>query len=386
MTSVFGYNEGRPLHRSPSGRRWASLDEGRASRAVSGVRAGAVPLPAVASSRDTWAGMLVVEQLGHQLADVGSLGAAAADVPAALWERALYEPLRDFLARPGKRFRARLVEACYRIAGGSGSPAPLVLQIVEMLHAGSLIVDDIEDGSETRRGEPSLHARYGLPLALNAGNWLYFWPQVLLQRLGLSPQAELLARRAISTTLFAAHHGQALDLAVKVHELAPSEIARVVQATSELKTGRLMALAAELGAMVAGASPGTRRALRAFGVELGCVLQALDDTSGLCSPRLRAKGIEDVSLGKATWVWASAAHSLPSQRMGQLLHQAQLVSRGEMPAERLAESLVAPAKVASDAVPVRLERAFGALRAAIGSPPELESLTEEIERLERGYD
>jgi hypothetical protein len=54
--------------------------------------------------------------------------------------------------------------------------------VVEFIHAGSLVVEDIEDGSRIRRGRVALHVRYGMPVALNAGNWLYFWPFELLKK------------------------------------------------------------------------------------------------------------------------------------------------------------------------------------------------------------
>jgi hypothetical protein len=119
-------------------------------------------------------------------------------LPPHLWERALLGPAREFLRRPGKQFRARLVEACWMLAGGApgNMPAELPL-IVELLHAGSLIVDDIEDGSHVRRGAPTLHEIYGTALALNTGNWMYFWPLALIDRLGpraASGSAERTAR------------------------------------------------------------------------------------------------------------------------------------------------------------------------------------------------
>jgi hypothetical protein len=67
--------------------------------------------------------------------------------------------------------------------------------VVESLHAGSLIVDDIEDDSDLRRDAATLHRIYGVPVALNAGNWLYFWPQVLLSRIPLTDEAPERPRR-----------------------------------------------------------------------------------------------------------------------------------------------------------------------------------------------
>ena len=119
---------------------------------------------------------------------------------AAIGERALRGPLREFLSRPGKAFRGRLVEASWHVARGRFEPVPEILPIVvEALHAGSLIVDDIEDDATERRGGPALHRMVGTPVALNAGNWLYIWPQHLLRASTSRPRSALgFARRWIS--------------------------------------------------------------------------------------------------------------------------------------------------------------------------------------------
>ena len=56
----------------------------------------------------------------------------------------------------------------------------LISVVAEFVHNGSVIIDDIKDDSRTRRGEPTIHLRYGLPTAINAGNQLYFLPLLAL--------------------------------------------------------------------------------------------------------------------------------------------------------------------------------------------------------------
>ena len=80
------------------------------------------------------------------------LGDEAAAVPARLWATALHDPARHFLREPGKGFRATLVQLGWQLAGGAtGQCPPELVVVLEWLHAGSLIVDDIEDGSLTRQ-------------------------------------------------------------------------------------------------------------------------------------------------------------------------------------------------------------------------------------------
>src|SRR5262245_42361449 len=94
---------------------------------------------------------------------------------------ALLNPVKDVTSNHGKRIRGKLVTLSYRLLAEGSAPSPveavqcgICAEVVELIHAGSLVVDDIEDGSMIRRGRPALHIRYGLPTALNAGNWLYF--------------------------------------------------------------------------------------------------------------------------------------------------------------------------------------------------------------------
>ena len=85
---------------------------------------------------------------------------------------------------------ARLVELGWELAEAPGTAPSDLAHMVELLHAGSMIVDDIEDGSQRRRGEPALHVLHGVPLALNTGNLLYFLPLGLLRRLRLGANRE----------------------------------------------------------------------------------------------------------------------------------------------------------------------------------------------------
>ena len=174
-------------------------------------------------------------------------------IPWAVWDEALYGPLADFLARPGKEFRARLVDTAWELAGRKTAPPAELRWIVEVLHAGSLIVDDIEDDSSYRRGELALHKKWGLGRALNAGSWLYFWSDWLIERLELAPPVELAARRLVDRTLLRAHQGQALDLSTRVYDLAQADVPAVVTVTTQLKSGALMQLATSLGAVAAAA-------------------------------------------------------------------------------------------------------------------------------------
>src|SRR5689334_8314075 len=256
----------------------------------------------------------------HAIANNGDLtellGFDAAPAVETILMDVLLRPVADLTANPGKRIRAQLVSFSYRLVSGD---RPLSMtaarryrscaEAIELIHAGSLIIDDIEDGSTVRRGRPALHRLYGVPIALNAGNWLYFWPAELLKQTGLSEDDLLLVYEHYHRTLLRAHFGQALDLGTRVDTLAQDAVTEVCLASMRLKTGALMGFATLLGAALADASETLLSALDDFGRELGVALQMFDDLGnviGKCEP---SKHYEDLILSRPSWIWACAAQT-----------------------------------------------------------------------------
>lgn len=84
----------------------------------------------------------------------------------------LSDPARDYLGRGGKGLRPALLLATVEAFGGGVDDGVPSAAALELLHTAFLVHDDIEDDSELRRGEPSLHRRYGLGPAVNAGDGL----------------------------------------------------------------------------------------------------------------------------------------------------------------------------------------------------------------------
>lgn len=329
----------------------------------------------------------LVELLEQSFLDGSDADAAlAAAVPPALWDRALLDPLREFLARPSKEFRARLLELGFHLGGGApGAPPRELPLLIESLHAGSLIIDDIEDDSASRRGAATMHRQHGVPVALNAGSWLFFWAQVLLSRLPLDDATRLAAHERMAACLLRCHEGQALDLTVRVDALAQAQVPRIVKVITGLKTGSLIGLATSLGALAAGASGRRLEAIAAFGRSIGVGLQMLDDLSGILNGKRRQKAIEDLRLGRATWVWAWLAADLSADTYQQL--RAEL--RGAVTAAS-ADSLVERIRFRLDGVGlqrtrVQLDGATDGLRAVIGGGAWCDDLRAELSWLERRY-
>jgi geranylgeranyl pyrophosphate synthase len=312
----------------------------------------------------------------EELAAEALRGAGRVDV--AHWRRAILDPALEFVARPGKQIRARLVHGTWSLAGGPGDPPEELALAIELLHAGSLIVDDIEDGSATRRGRPALHRSWGLSTALNTGNWLYFLALDLLGRSGLEEGGVPADRRAIQT-LLRCHHGQALDVSIRVSELEPGEVHGVVATITSLKTASLMELAVRLAAAGAGAGEKEVLALARFGHELGVYLQMLDDLSSVTSAARRDKGAEDLALSRATWPWAWLAEELDEPAFAELQARARRVAAGEdAPTPLIAELGEAAGPVGRAAARAQIAPALEVVSDAVDAPAYLDELEADI--------
>lgn len=230
-------------------------------------------------------------------------------------EKSLIQPIQDMFSRPGKQFRGKIVEWGYRLGSGRVKSMnsdrerqiQICARVVEWIHAGSLIVDDIEDNSEIRRGAPTLHRKFGVPIALNAGNWCYFWPFEQIRQSQVSPEMELELYRVCHQALLRAHFGQAIDIGVPIDQMELTRIPEICRASLELKTGALMGLAMEMGVILSGATPERRTALCEFGERFGVALQMFDDLGNLTCNETdltkKAKHFEDLMLRRPSYVW-----------------------------------------------------------------------------------
>ena len=344
-----------------------------------------LPLP-VAAAPSSAAASALLEQHFSRSSLSELLGTEAAALARQLWGRALEDPVSSFLERPGKALRAELVARSFELAGGQGPCPPRLGAIVEILHAGSLIIDDIEDGSSSRRGGPALHRSHGLPIALNAGNWMYFWALGLIEGTTDNPELELRLHRWACRTLLRCHHGQALDLSANVYLLEQSEVPGVVLAAAELKTGALMELAAVLGAVAAGAGSELVKQFAGFGRAVGVGLQMLDDVGGIVSQRRCHKGHEDLALGRPTWPWAWLSTSLSEARFEELRQQGREIAKSQLHPELVARQLRALLG-GSGRMRVRrhIQQAFARLEAAVGPQAALDDLRAQLQRMEKSY-
>jgi geranylgeranyl diphosphate synthase type I len=161
-------------------------------------------------------------------------------------------------------------------AYGDANQATGVAAAIELLHAFSLVHDDIEDGDRERRHRPTLWALYGLPLALNAGDALYALAfRTLHETLGLlDRETAALSLQVFGEACLRLVEGQHLDLEFEARPLvSPAEYLAMACG----KTGALLGAALGLGALYGGAGSDAVRQLQEGGIELGVAFQARDD-------------------------------------------------------------------------------------------------------------
>ena len=132
------------------------------------------------------------------------------------WEpqRHLYGPIRDFLARSGKGLRPALCIATARALGGRAEDALPAAAGLEMLHNGFLVHDDIEDGSDSRRGAATMHRSAGIPIALNAGDSMNALAMRLFRKTGerLGPATAMRILQEVDHLVVETLEGQAMEL------------------------------------------------------------------------------------------------------------------------------------------------------------------------------
>jgi geranylgeranyl diphosphate synthase type I len=152
---------------------------------------------------------------------------------------------------------------------------------VELLHNFSLIHDDVEDDSPTRRHRPTVWALWGVPQAINAGDAMFTLARLALHGLGSRPIPPALAMDAcmiFDHACLRLTEGQYLDMSFEGRlDVTVDEYLTMIEG----KTAALLSASLELGALVGGADQATRRHLAEFGRSLGLAFQMQDDILGI---------------------------------------------------------------------------------------------------------
>ena len=221
-------------------------------------------------------------------------------------EARLIEAMRYAVLGGGKRMRAFLVMQTAQLFSVNQTCAARVAAAVEMLHAYSLVHDDLPamDDDDLRRGKPSCHKAFDEATAILAGDALQTRAfEVLAEEdthADAEARCELVAAFAAAVGARGMVGGQMIDMLAEGKNLGAPEITRL----QALKTGRLIQFSAEAGAILGRAPQAQRHFIAAYGRELGGAFQIYDDVldeAGSASELGKTAG-KDAAQGKATMV------------------------------------------------------------------------------------
>jgi geranylgeranyl diphosphate synthase, type II len=249
-------------------------------------------------------------------------------LPAAMaWPARLHEAMRYAVFGGGKRVRPILARAACRAAGGDPDEILAAACALELIHTYSLIHDDLPalDNDTLRRGRPTVHVAFDEPLAILAGDALLTEGFVVLARY---PEGEAFASRRADACRAVAEAvssrgmvgGQVEDLEATGKPLDAERLERIHRA----KTGALLRVSVELGAILAGVVDATlRQAFARFGAGLGLLFQIADDildVTGTASTLGKSPG-KDAAAGKLTYpaVFGLDAARSELQRLARVL-------------------------------------------------------------------
>lgn len=181
----------------------------------------------------------------------------------------------------GKRIRPVLALLCASAAGGDWSRALPAAAAIEILHNFTLVHDDIQDASPTRRGQPTVWKLWGIPQAINCGDCMFALAHTALYRLqdhGVDAGIVLRAAERFDDTCLALTLGQHRDMNFETQlDVTEAEYMQMIGG----KTAALLALCGELGSLVSGAGAETVTHYTEFCRNLGLAFQIKDDILGI---------------------------------------------------------------------------------------------------------
>eukprot|EP01124_Arcella_intermedia_P032867 TRINITY_DN774_c0_g1_i1.p1 TRINITY_DN774_c0_g1~~TRINITY_DN774_c0_g1_i1.p1 ORF type:complete len:451 (-),score=78.11 TRINITY_DN774_c0_g1_i1:342-1511(-) len=274
---------------------------------------------------------------------------------------ALLDPIWDLLDRGGKQWRPILLCLITEVLGGREDIVLPMAALCEMAHNGTLMIDDVEDDSKLRRGKECIHLLYGVDIAINAGNALYFLPLLIFkeyrEQKKVSDEVLLKCYELYSQELLNVHLGQGLD--IHWHQGKKNPGAQEYLQMCAYKTGVLARLSARLGALLSGASPDFIQSIGKFAESIGVAFQIQDDLLNISGEEF-AKKIdimgEDIHEGKRSLMVIHSLETAPEHKRNRLIEildsktSDALIIKEAIDIMKSTNSLVHSKQVASDII------------------------------------
>ena len=245
------------------------------------------------------------------------------------FHKGVAEPIWEILDRGGKRWRPVLfLLICEALGKNAGNYLDFAI-IPEVIHNGTLIVDDIEDSSELRRGKPCTYRVFGVDVAVNAGNAMYYLPLLPLMEKKTELPAETLrdVYEVYVQEMINLSMGQAMDIAwhrgiANADAIGEEDYLQMCA----YKTGTLARMAAKISAVLSGADKELVEKLGCFAESIGVAFQMQDDVLDLTGKEFAEKkgGVgQDITEGKRTLMVIHTlknANSADRERLVQILN------------------------------------------------------------------
>ena len=210
----------------------------------------------------------------------------------------LYDAAGHLIVNGGKRLRPYMVIRSCQILGGKSSTAMIAASAVEMVHNFTLVHDDIMDNDEMRHGVPTVHKKFGMPIAILAGDVLFSKAFQIISESKLSPNANTHLISRLAKACVDVCEGQLLDIKMADEKRIPTEAEYITMIGK--KTAALFDVSCAMGAICATNKPKDISNLSAFGRNLGIAFQITDDLIGVMGdPKVTKKPVgNDLREGK----------------------------------------------------------------------------------------
>jgi geranylgeranyl diphosphate synthase, type II len=248
-----------------------------------------------------------------QLSDIFKEKFEARHFPA--YPETLYDPGEYFLTLGGKRIRPVMCLMGNELFDTINPDAYHVATAIELFHNFTLVHDDIMDKAPLRRGQPTVHARFGEPTALLAGDVMLVLAYDYLNKIKLDYLHRVL--ELFNKTAREVCEGQQLDMDFeKTDHVSLENYIHMI----ELKTSVLLAASLRLGAILGGAGKGNQQHLYEFGRNLGIAFQVQDDyLDAFGDPEKFGKQVGgDIIANKKTFLMIKAWEAASDQQRSEL--------------------------------------------------------------------
>ncbi|KFM18943.1 Short chain isoprenyl diphosphate synthase protein [Marine Group I thaumarchaeote SCGC AAA799-P11] len=210
----------------------------------------------------------------------------------------LYDAAGHLIIHGGKRLRPYMVIRSCQILGGKVSNAMPAASAVEMVHNFTLVHDDIMDNDEMRHGVPTTHRKYGMPVAILAGDVLFSKAYQVISDTKLSPTATTHLISRLAKACVDVCEGQLLDVKMAEEKKIPTQSQYITMIGK--KTAALFDVSCAMGAICATNNDKDISNLSSFGRNLGIAFQITDDLIGVMGdPKITKKPVgNDLREGK----------------------------------------------------------------------------------------